>query len=218
MNEILIKWEAPDLTNGVSAIAGAVFIGPTVHKLILPANEVVETGIKGPFESKSFIVVQGTLPSGEVIQRTIDPTEIDQVDVVTIGHETDHREPLFPLDSLLGNFKKSRPHLHELNFPERIVGYALRQLAEEEARRLLMASPAHSFMQSLIDPAAWKNRWLRLWTYESEQQDPWQSHPLDVLNARFRSGAVVCQIVGVPTDRPCFLGLFRNVPAVFHWA
>jgi hypothetical protein len=210
MNEILIKWGAPKLTDGVSAIVGAVFIGSKVHKFILPANEVVKTGIKGPFEAKDFIVIQGTLPSGEIIQRTIDPTKIDQADVVTIGNKTDRDEPLLSLDSLLGNFKKSLPDLRELNLPEQIVGYTLRQLEDEEARERREVSRANSFIHSLIDSVSWENRWLRLWTCEPEQQEAWRSHPLKVLSARFQSGAVVCEIVGTHIDQPCFLELGRD--------
>jgi hypothetical protein len=125
MNEILIKWEAPDLVKGVSAIAGALFVGPKVHKFILPANEVVKTGIERQFDSKDFIVIRGTLPSGEVIQRTVDPSELDQVNVVTIGNENDRDEPLYCLDSLLGNFNKSLPHSRELMFSEQITGFQL---------------------------------------------------------------------------------------------
>jgi hypothetical protein len=208
MNKITLRWDAPGLDTAVAAISGSIYSGSEVQKVVLPANQPLTVPLTGRIKPGDSVVFRGQLPSGEVVQKTIVPTGEPNPGEIVITSAQTSDDSAFSFESYLGAFKKSHPDLQRqmLDFNSSIFQSLM---PDEITRRAKNSSRVAAFVSSLTDQAAWGNLWLRLWCYERESVFPWQSYPLPLVRASFRSGAVVCQLEQLPLARPCFLELGR---------
>src|SRR5438270_881991 len=105
MKKINLKWQAHGLIDSVAAISGSVITPTSFQKVVLPANQSLSIEVQPGVP----VVFQGQLPSGEVIQKTVQFTDNQEESEVVLGENNSANDPDFPLHSYLGSFKKSRP-------------------------------------------------------------------------------------------------------------